>query len=182
MFGRLWMWPGVLTLITASCIVDDPPCGARQHRVESGYLAGCVCDRDAVPNADGVGCHACGPHEQVKAGMCACETGYERANSAAECMAKEDMPDSDSGAQEAGTRGQDMPCSSASECAGLDATYCLTLQPPSRCLVQGCADGTHPCASDRDCCVISVLPELAATGGLCVPMGTCSAPGMVVTP
>lgn len=182
MFGRLWMCSSVLALAAASCIVDDPPCGKLQHRVQSGYLAGCVCDDDTVPNADGIGCHACGEHEQVKAGACACEDGYARASAGAECTPKEDMPEEDAGAREPGTRGQDAPCQSADDCAGSDATYCLTLMPPSRCLVQGCADGSHPCAADRECCVITVLPELAATGGLCVEKDSCKAPGMVVSP
>jgi hypothetical protein len=45
-----------------------------------------------------------------------------------------------------------------------------------------CSDGSNRCAEDRECCVITVLPELAATGGLCVDKGMCVAPGMVVTP
>lgn len=177
-----------LAVVATACLVDEgDECGAHQHLISRNLFEGCVCDDGAVPNDNGVGCRQCGRNEKVQAGACVCEEGFARANASAACMPREEE-DVDAGAtvdagpMEPGTSGQDMACTSAADCANYHASYCLTLQPPTRCLVPNCADGTNRCASDRDCCVITILPELAATGGLCVPAGTCNAPGMVVTP
>jgi hypothetical protein len=173
----------VLAALATSCLIDkDDVCGAHQHHLNEGYLEGCVCDDGAVPKANGVGCRLCGQHEVVRAEACSCESGYARASTSAPCIAIDDAPVDDAGTSGPATSGQDTPCSSSADCEGLDATYCLTLQPPARCLVQGCADDPNICDSQRECCAITVLPELAATRGLCVPTGTCAAPGMVVTP
>lgn len=173
-----------LALVVAGCLIDDDDvCGAHQHHIKMDFLDGCVCDERAVPNQGGIGCHLCAEHEKVVGEACVCEDGYARANAGAACTLEEPSADAGaSGLTEPGTSGQDMSCSASTDCAGNDATFCLTLQPPARCLVENCADKTHRCASDRECCVINVLPELAATGGLCVEKGACMAPGMVVTP
>src|SRR4051794_40292558 len=111
-----------LALVATACIVDeDDPCGTNQHRVTDGYKDGCVCDEAHIPNANGVGCRACGKHEKTQAGMCVCEAGYARANASAECITKEE-DGSDAGSNggsstEPGTRGQDMPCTSTADCA-----------------------------------------------------------------
>lgn len=173
----------VAALVAVGCLFDvDDVCGAHQRRVDEGLIEGCVCDDGAVPNKNGIDCHPCGEHELVKAEACVCEPGFARADPAADCTPMEEQADTDAGVKPPGTRGQDMSCATSSDCAGTDATYCLTLLPPSRCLVQMCGDGSNLCAEDRECCVITVLPELAATGGLCVDKGMCMAPGMVVTP
>ena len=58
--------------------------------------------------------------------MCVCESGHARQSAGAECTPKDETPDEDAGNHhEPATRGQDMPCSSASDCANSDATYCL---------------------------------------------------------
>ena len=182
MLGRgLGRWMLVLVPVAAGCLIDDEDvCGSHQHRVEAAFLDGCVCDDGAAPNPGGIGCSPCGEHERVVAEACVCEVGFARAGNGPCAPADESL---DAGADdEPGTSGQDMSCSSSADCAGYDATFCLTLLPPTRCLVEHCADGTQRCAADRECCVITVLPELAATGGICVAQGMCMAPGMVVTP
>jgi hypothetical protein len=155
----------VLGSVVGCLVDDDDVCGAYQHRIEVEFLEGCVCDDGAVPNAGGIGCRLCGEHEKVVGDACA------------------PADESDAGPEEEpGTSGQDMACGSSADCAGFDATFCLTLLPPTRCLVEHCADGSRRCASDRECCVITIVPELAAAGGICVEQGMCTAPGMVVTP
>jgi hypothetical protein len=164
-----------------SCIVDDDRCGPGE-RAYNDLFEGCVCQTGYVPNADGVGCHACGANQESKGGACVCSDGYGRSTVSAPCVLGGGADEPDAGDGSTAVSGQDMPCNASSDCADTDATYCLTLQSPHVCLVQGCASGATRCSSERECCEIDVLPELAATSGLCVPKGKCTAPGMVVNP
>jgi hypothetical protein len=182
MAGRYVMWWGAIALIATSCILDDERCGEGQVEYADRF-DGCVCDSGYVPNADGIGCRRCGDHEEAKSGMCVCEEGYARPSASEACAPEPDAGDTDaSSGPTTGSSGQDMACTSSADCEGFDADYCMTLAPSPVCLVTGCARGEALCAEGRDCCEITVLPELAATGGLCVPAGTCMAPGMVVNP
>jgi hypothetical protein len=186
---HLGCW-AAMALVASGCLVqDDDRCGTAERKYEF-IFEGCVCAPGHVPNADGIGCEACGENEEVKGGACACVEGYARASASAVCESQLDAGGQlDAGSQAdagmpapTGTRGQDMPCSSSSDCEGYDATFCMTLQAPNVCLVQGCARGDSRCAQGRECCEVTVLPQLAAAGGLCVPTGACTAPGVVVKP
>jgi hypothetical protein len=142
----------LVALLTASCLLEDERCGKGQEAFNDRF-EGCVCSAGYVPNTDGVGCRACGDHEEARAGSCVCESGYSRSAPNTNCKETTDSgapPDSGS-ASTSGARGQDMSCGSSSDCESFDATYCLTLLPPSVCLVQGCATGDHACQPDRDC-------------------------------
>ena len=178
MAGANTRWWAVAALVMTSCIVDDDNrCGAGQRELND-LFEGCVCKVGYVPNADGVGCHACGANQEAKGGACVCSPGYGRTSSSAPCELGGD--DTDAGDDMAAVSGEDMPCDSSNDCAGTEATYCLTLQAPHVCLVHGCASGATRCSATRECCEIDVVPELAA--GICVPKGACVAPGMVVNP
>ena len=169
MATRCALWWGAVLLMAGACIVDeDKPCGAGQVKYANDF-EGCVCAQGLVPNTDGVGCHACASGEVVVGDRCVA------------------MPaDAGSSGMDAGpssgSRGEGETCTGPSDCASFDATYCQMLQAPFVCLVQGCATGEHRCSGERVCCDFAALPLLAATNGLCVPSGSCPAPGKVVTP
>ena len=174
-------WSAALAFVIGGCLLDDDRCGAHQQSLNT-VNEGCVCESGAVPNPDGIGCRVCGAHEAEKGGACACVAGYARPSPSAACEPEQDSgAEADAGASP-GPRGQDTPCDSSDDCMGFDATFCLTLVTPNVCRVQGCARGETRCAADRVCCEVTVLPELAAAGGLCVAPTDCQAPGMVVTP
>jgi hypothetical protein len=175
-------WGAALALMAADCLIDDDDrCGAHQQEL-SMIFEGCVCAPGAVPNPDGVGCRVCEAHEEAKGDACLCVDGYARARPGAPCEEEQDAGIEPDAGVSAGARGQDTPCSSSADCESFDATYCLTLLPPSVCLVPGCARGESSCAADRECCDVTGVPQLAATGGLCLAIGVCEANGLVVTP
>lgn len=191
---RQLAWLGLMSFGVSGCILDDNHCGENQVEVKD-LFEGCGCAPTAVPNANGVGCHLCGANEVAMNGACACAAGYSRPAPTAACAMPADTgtpvdaggsADAGGGA-DAGTAaaptGQGASCTTSADCAGFDATYCITLQPPNQCLVQGCATGASRCTSDRDCCDFGSFAALASTNGLCVPTGTCPAGiGRVVTP
>jgi hypothetical protein len=174
-----WWWCALpLTLIASNCLLDDERCGANQQELNSTFQ-GCVCEPGFVPNANGIGCRACGDNEEARSGSCVCVEGFARSNPNATCVPASEI---DGGAKRAS--GQDMPCTTADDCASYDADFCSPQMTGSNvCLVQHCGTGAHRCDPDRDCCVVTMLPELADAEGLCVVSGTCPAGvGMVVTP
>jgi len=167
---RYLVWFSVAGWVFGGCIIDkDDVCGAGQVK-SSERFAGCMCEPGFVPNADGVGCHACASDEEVRGGQCI----PMRADAGA-AQTGDDAGPAD------GTRGQDVACDGPDDCAAYDATYCQMLQAPYICLVQGCVSGEHRCAGDRVCCDWSDLPLLAPTNGLCIPLSGCVSPGKVVT-
>ena len=67
--------------------------------------------------------------------------------------------------------GQDMPCTAQSDCAGKEASYCLTIQAQA-CFVE-CTVGGNECFSGRECCDLDKLSSHLIPKQLCVPTGTC---------
>lgn len=169
-------------LLLGGCLVDDDKlCNEGQIKEDSEFV-GCICKPGTVPSADKLSCQPCGANEEAQGGACACKAGFRRPAAGMACAEIVDSgPTPDSG-MATGPTGQDSPCTSNVDCSAFDATFCQNFASPSVCLVQGCATTPGKCASDRECCVVTVLPALAAANGLCVPAGKCMAPGMVVTP
>jgi hypothetical protein len=190
MARRQWLYGlglSTLVMLATGCIVDeDKPCGANEVRLNDNGFIGCICAPDSVPTADGTGCSPCGSHEEAKGGACVCVAGYQRKSASTACEPKSEAgDDSDAGGDtpaKTGPTGENAPCSGPADCANYDATYCQMLQAPNVCLVQGCETGEHSCAGGRVCCSFKDFALLASTGGLCVPMESCIAPGKVVTP
>ncbi len=67
--------------------------------------------------------------------------------------------------------GQDMACTSSADCAGTEATYCLTIMAHT-CLVE-CTIGGSECFSGRECCDLQKLSGGLIPKQLCTPTGTC---------
>lgn len=192
MFDSAWsLRIGVLCgllLSNANCIVDpDQPCDENQVE-HKGTIAGCVCAPGTVPTADNKGCEPCGEHEEAQGGGCVCASGYQRPRAGAACEEIVDSGRPDQ-ADDAGDdlpmytfTGEGMPCSSAADCEGYDATFCQTLAAPNVCLIQGCETGMRPCPESEVCCSFAGFALLESTNGLCTPADSCVSPGMVVTP
>ncbi len=185
MRGLYFQYAGIALVLVAGCIVDpDKPCGDKQEQT-TGEFQGCVCAAGHAWSSDGKRCVACGRNEVVREGACVCEEGFERANSGAACEAVEDASTEDTGTDEApptGSTGEGTPCTTSVDCEGLYATYCVTLQAPNVCLVQGCATGERTCSAPNVCCSFETLPPLASTNGLCLPAANCIGPGKQVDP
>jgi hypothetical protein len=173
----------VLLLLIASCIVDsDHPCGEQQVEL-TGMYVGCVCKPGYVFSADGKQCVKCAEHEVVRAGECVCDEGFARANSSAACepLADAGQPAPEDAAIPAVT-GEGTACTTSADCEGLYATYCVTLLPPSRCIIQGCATGERKCPTNEVCCSFDDFAPLASTHGICSPPSMCVSPGKQVDP
>jgi hypothetical protein len=67
--------------------------------------------------------------------------------------------------------GQDMACTSSGDCAGNEASYCLTIQAHI-CFVE-CSLTGNDCFSGRECCDLQKLSGGLIPKQLCVPTGTC---------
>jgi hypothetical protein len=179
-------WLGSALMLLAGCIVDeDAPCGPRQVKVD-GLYEGCVCQRGYVWTAEGDRCVKCGRNEVVRGGACVCDEGFERTGSGAPCVAIEDaaMPDAEAPV-EAGPpaeTGEGTACTTSADCEGLYATFCMTLQAPSMCLIQNCANGEYVCTASRICCSFAGFAPLESTNGLCIPAANCIGPGKPVAP
>jgi hypothetical protein len=65
--------------------------------------------------------------------------------------------------------GLDAPCTSSTDCAGFDATFCDTYSS-RQCYVQGCTMSPDNCFPGYACCDLSSL-GFAST--LCLPEGSC---------
>lgn len=188
MGGRELGWLGLASLLAAGCIVEDDPCGANQVELADRF-EGCICAPGAVPNDNGIGCRMCPENQEAKGGACSCVAGFSRTSATAPCTMIVDSGPPDGGTAEGGapmsggTRGLNMSCKSSVDCEGFDATYCVTVQQPNTCQIQGCATKTRTCPSDYECCDFSGGPLFPGTEGLCVPTTKCPAGlGMVVTP
>ena len=177
----LWCLPIVLSVL-AGCIVDgDDRCGQRQIELKGMYV-GCVCEPGYVFSSDGSRCVKCGEHETVRDNACVCDEGYARANSNAACEPISDGAGpntAEDGAVPADT-GEGTDCTTSADCEGLYATYCVTLLPPSRCVIEGCASGERICPGGTVCCSFEDFAPLASTGGICSPPAMCVAPGKQV--
>lgn len=177
---RMLRW--AVLLLLAGCIVhSDDRCGERQVELKGSYM-GCVCEPGYVFTADGKYCVKCGAHEVVREGACVCDDGYARANSAAACEpALDAATPADDGAVPEMT-GEGTECTTSADCESLYATYCVTLLPPSRCVIQGCASGERKCPGGTVCCSFDDFAPLASTNGICSPPAMCVAPGKQVDP
>lgn len=172
--------------ISASCLVDhDSPCGERQVALE-GYYVGCICEPGSVFSMDGKRCVRCGDHEVVRDNACVCDDGYARTRSSEPCQPATDaatQDDAEAGAAEpSGPTGEGTACTTSADCEGLYATYCVTLLPPSTCVIQGCVTGERKCPAPSVCCDFNAFAPLASTNGICTPAAMCSAPGVQVDP
>jgi hypothetical protein len=65
--------------------------------------------------------------------------------------------------------GQSMSCSSDTDCAGTEATFCDTVKSNS-CLVRGCSVSPDDCFIGWSCCDLS---SLGLRETICVPDGNC---------
>jgi hypothetical protein len=71
--------------------------------------------------------------------------------------------------------GEGMACMSDTDCAGTEATYCVTALSTDSCAVRCTPGDDSPCASGEKCCD---LPHIAVTqslfsSALCVPPAKC---------
>jgi hypothetical protein len=69
----------------SACIVSGSRCDAHQVRVHDEQIDVCVCEPNAVMNADGHGCTPCGEDEVVKDGACACKDGFQKPAAGGAC-------------------------------------------------------------------------------------------------
>jgi hypothetical protein len=67
--------------------------------------------------------------------------------------------------------GEDLPCTSAADCAGLQASFC-DLFVSHTCLVSDCSVTPDSCSAGKECCDLSAfgLPTL------CIAAGACTTP------
>ena len=177
----LGSWTVALSL-ASGCLLDERRCGENEVETEgqSGVqlrgIDGCICKRDFVPNADLQGCVACGENEVPLNGTCSCAVGFQRAPGGKGCVRRVGdgpmrLP-----------MGEGKLCSSPSDCAGTDATFCQTLIQPNICITQGCMEDPSRCVGSRVCCDFSSVPQLAAARGLCLLPSLCGPPGKVYSP
>lgn len=128
---RRWAAAGVFVglVLTAAvgCIISGDPCGPHQVQIIDVHVI-CVCEPNAVIDADMRGCTPCGKDEVVLDNMCACKPGFIKPGPGEACA------ETSIGAS----------CTSAADCQ-TDFPYCV-----------GAADGagyctSTDCASNADC-------------------------------
>ena len=175
----LGSWTFALSLVSG-CLLDEQRCGTNQVETEGRDQAelrgidGCVCRPGFVPASDLQGCVACGANEEPLNGTCSCAPGFQRAPTGGACV-----PRKAGGAPATLPMGEGRLCSSASDCAGTDATFCQTLIEPHICITQGCMDDPSRCAGSRVCCEFPGVAQLLPARGLCLLPAVCTAPGKV---
>jgi hypothetical protein len=123
------------------------------------------CDSEGAPCADATYslCHAI----EATTGYC----------TSADCETSDDCPSGYACSDEEGggtycqrpPTGQSVPCDSAQDCAGYDASYCETIQGHV-CLVSGCTQSPGSCFEGWGCCDLS---SFGLEETLCVPEGQC---------
>ncbi len=174
-----------------SCLCDDQfvlqdhgcvPCGDN----ETWQNGVCVCSAGYARATDGAACTlsgaglACDPSTPASCtdpNFALCRAANGGGYCTKDCAADTDCPHGfacDTTASPATCKtaavGQGDACTSDSDCAGKDATYCEVLQSHV-CLVQGCSTGDpSSCSEGWTCCDLHSL-GLAKT--LCVPEGKC---------
>ena len=170
-------------LITACLVDSDDRCGERQKELEGPYV-GCTCEPGYVFTSDGKRCVECGAHEIVRDNACVCDEGYSRARAGESCEATADagMSESTTGSEVPAVTGEGTACTTSADCEGLYATYCVTLLPPSTCVIQGCASGERKCPGSSVCFSFADFAPLASTNGICTPPTMCISPGKQVDP
>ncbi|MET0341221.1 MAG: hypothetical protein ABW252_09470 [Polyangiales bacterium] len=121
--ARGWLW-ATSALLLASCIVDDEnKCGANQVESDVKHVSGCICAPNAIPNADGIGCTACGANASVQNGACTCNTGFAQVTAGGACVASQLA----------------APCSATAPCAG-EYPFCT---PTGYCSTSGCTSSAQ---------------------------------------
>lgn len=181
---RYLAYVAAAAVLATACIVDsDDHCGKRQMELEGKYV-GCICEPGYVFSMDGKRCVACGDHEIVRDNACVCDDGYARARAGESCQLVADAGTSDTsnGSEVPASTGEGTACTTSADCEGLYATYCVTLLPPSTCVIQGCASGERKCPASSVCCSFADFAPLASTNGICTPPTMCIAPGKQVDP
>ncbi|MET0287159.1 MAG: hypothetical protein ABW352_21930 [Polyangiales bacterium] len=79
---------GVLALgglAMVGCIIDEHRCDAHQVEVPGHDFALCVCEPNAIFNADGAGCTPCGLNELALNGACVCADGFAKETTGGSC-------------------------------------------------------------------------------------------------
>jgi hypothetical protein len=181
------------TWVEGACV----ECGV--HEVAG--TAGCTCDQGYGRPDPSSPCAACGENEETSAnGTCDCVAGFSRpaAGEACEegttepadddtdtppadvaCTTDADCADGsrcDLNATPASCRvaptGQDQPCTSDTDCAAFEATYCDVLNPAGMtCRVMGCTISPENCYPGTECCDLTMYG--VGTAPICVNEGTC---------
>jgi hypothetical protein len=146
----------------------------------AGRYVGCICEPGYVFSSDGKRCVKCGAHEVVRDNACVCDDGYARARAGEACEEIADASTVDASVPE--STGEGTACTTSADCEGLYANYCVTLLPPSTCIIQGCATGERKCPGASVCCDFTDFAALASTHGICTPEAMCIAPGKKVDP
>jgi hypothetical protein len=70
-------------------------------------------------------------------------------------------------------------CSSASDCAATEATYCEAFRTRT-CQVQGCQELLGRCPGDFACCDFAILGTSLCVASDALEAGQCPAPGQLV--
>jgi hypothetical protein len=159
------------------------PCG--EHEVPGA--TGCSCENGFTRPSAGGACEAaptglgaaCGPDQAcADATYDHCATGANQSGycTSVGCSSSSECPSGYACATSATPSfcqrpplGLGKSCSSAADCAGLEADFCDTFQS-HQCLVQGCSLAADDCFEGSSCCDLSNfgMPE-----PLCLPPGAC---------
>src|SRR6266545_2841032 len=178
-------------LNVCECVAGTVPASAGcamcgDNEVPAGSVCACV-DGYARP-ADGEPCaplpaglgEACdsgaAPCADATYSLCRTTDGTSGYCTSSGCETSDDCPAQYACTDDGDTRyckrpptGQGLPCQSADDCAGYEASYCETYQAHV-CLVSDCTVSPNSCHEGSECCDLSSL-GLAET--LCVEEGLC---------
>ncbi len=127
------MGVGALAIVASAatgCIIDSDRCDAHQLERSDGNFALCVCEPNAVFNANGIGCSPCGANESPQNGECACNEGFARPSADAGCMAS----------------GLGAACNASAPC-GAEFPFCTSA---GYCSKQGCSSNAD-CGGEFTC-------------------------------
>ena len=142
---------------------QKPSGGTSCEIIPDGLGDACTADQDCATNPAFNVCHPSGDSGYCTNGGCAsdddCAGGYA-------C----NLTTTPSYCQRPPT-GQTMACQSSADCAGYEASYCLTIMA-NACFVQ-CSLGGSDCFSGWECCDLPSLSFGVIKQPLCVPSGTC---------
>lgn len=156
---RVRRWVTALACLwAASCAIEgDEACDKNQVYKAGGDVidyAVCVCDEArgyVFDTQRGYGCKRCPDGQTAMDGKCV-----------------GDMPDSGAAQNDGSSQGEPTgvgePCSSAADCEGFDANYCVPVM--NVCAVDKCATGENSCGSGTVCCDFSAL---LAGMSICLP-------------
>ncbi|MFT3925868.1 MAG: hypothetical protein QM778_25215 [Myxococcales bacterium] len=78
-------WAALLSLGSWACIIGNEKCDAHQVELNKDSYSLCVCEPNAVINANGVGCTPCGANEEAKDDQCVCKDGFAKLSADGGC-------------------------------------------------------------------------------------------------